>query len=272
MKRKIDIEKLVQWALIEELPKGRPVSDSVTAYVVARRQSSRRMMESSGAQIDALGIAPGVACRDAEIIRDELAAIAQDCSFESLDDVRKLFRGDIQGLGDIFAAQVRIVRVNPQALVLNHAVRKTRPDWDFTPRPYQEKKTYRDAVGSLREKRVVLGDDGTGNLVELTPNRGSKAMRQGAYDIRMQPRSPVEWNNPRPWVIGECRAEYVAWRDALMSLKARLGEGLERFEITGPTAAEFPWIVDDEPKTRILPVIAASMPMAVQPVSNKRVA
>lgn len=254
MKKPIDIEKLLQWALRDELPKGRPVSADV-GYVIGRRHSRRPFSVAQAGvlpQVDSFGFVPGSPHEDAEVVASAIERIDAVARFDSRLQVTPLF-GDLASIaGDAYAALMRAT-FNPQALIVSHGIMGTRPRWQSAaPRPYQMKYEFRDKAGSLRTRGVVYGTDDSGDVVMLAPNRGRAAMTRGLYDLAMAPRSPLLWDNPSVLQIGHARAEYVAWHSALVALSAGLTGRLAEFEPTPPLAAATPWIVDDEPQPRVL--------------------
>ena len=57
-------------------------------------------------------------------------------------------------------------------------------------------------------------------------------------------RAPV-WETP-PAEVALQRASYAAWRFGLTLLAGQLA-GLDRFNVTGPSVSEAPWLGDNEP-------------------------
>lgn len=250
MKKKIDIEKLLQWALREELPKGKPVTASAWDMIESYGQLGARI-QTSGHGHDGLGFVPGAPHEDALIVADAIAAISDEARFEDADNLRKLF-GDLVAIADDAIASLLTAQFNPRALIIGKAIVGTRPPWDFEcPTPYQMKATFRDVIGALRDRPVVYGTDAHGDTVMLMPNRGRAVARDGLYDFSMTPRSPLQWE-PSVLHIGHARAEYFAWHCALVTLANNLAGALKEFEPTLPAVRPMPWITGQVVASRVL--------------------
>ncbi|NUU41560.1 hypothetical protein [Tardiphaga robiniae] len=74
--KKYRLEKLVCWALRDELPKGRPASDD-RGRVIVKRFDRRPMSIATGArpEIDTLGYVPGAPHEGAERVADTVARL-----------------------------------------------------------------------------------------------------------------------------------------------------------------------------------------------------
>jgi hypothetical protein len=272
MKKNIDIEKLVRWALRDELPKGRPVSDDL-GRVIAKRFDRRPLSIATGARpdIDSLGYVPGAPHEDAERVADAVACIRTEARFslsEAMADARKLMRDLLPVTHVATLREIAGVVVNPQALVVSCGIGNRRPGWDFAPRCSQGMVPYRNGRGALRQRPIVEGFDDAGALVELKPNRGKAAMKRGAYDAHREPRSPLNWHAASLLSIGVARAEYFAWQNAIAGLAHALRGALVEFEPVAPAAVPFPWI-DGQPTSRVLsdgfPAGLLTVPLALGP-------
>jgi hypothetical protein len=254
MTKSIDIEKLVQWALLGELPKGRPVSAEI-GYAIGRRHRRRPFaLALAGAlpDIDALGFVPGAPHEDAVVVADAIAALPRDVPIASIDDARNLL-GEFAAIGEVAAQSLLKATFDPQSLVISFAIRGGRPPWRFEMSvPRETRYEFRDAVGSLRTRSYVEGYDDAGDLVLLHPNRGRAAMTRGLYDFARAPRCPLQWCDPSPLAVGHARAEYFAWHFGLCQLARVLERRLKAFEPLPPAARPLPWITGEEPKSRVL--------------------
>lgn len=259
MKKKIDIEKLVRWALCDEMPKGRPVSASPWDYITqfgqlgARIDVSRRVGD-----YDGFGFVPGAPHEDAErvvaAIRDLDATI--NGQLPDVENALGLF-GELAPIAGEAARAVLSKVYSPRNIVLRCGLSGTRPAWEFEhPTPYRIKIEFRDAQGALRERPLVHGLDKAGDLVEMSPNRGRKAMREGAYSLDMRPRSPLRWGDPDLLAIGDARAEYLAWHVSLCHLVEVLSDLVE-WQPTLPAARRLPWVTGQAPASRVLHPIDA---------------
>jgi hypothetical protein len=252
MKKRIDIEKLLHWTIREELPKGRPVSADI-GFAIGRRLRQRAFSITRNLdyrpEVDSLGFVPGEPREDAERVSDSIARLPTSVPIASEHDARHLF-GDIAGIAEVSIPPLMASSFNQQALVISHASMGTRPKWKFAhPSPCQR---FVPTAGAGRPRAIVHGFDADGDLVELKRNEGRARKRDGEYTLAMSPRSPLEWQHPAPLQIGECRAEYVAWHAALVSLTVALAGQLVEFEPVAPSAAAMPWITGETPASRIL--------------------
>ncbi|MBR2117684.1 MAG: hypothetical protein IJ935_03225 [Afipia sp.] len=250
MKKRIDIEKLLQWAMREELPKGKPVTASAWDVVMSYGQLGARI-QTSGHGYDGFGFVPGAPHEDAVIVADAVGKISDEARFEDADNVGKLF-GDLVAIAEDAIASLLKAQFNPRAMIISKAIGGARPPWDFEcPTPRQMKATFRDSIGALRDRPVVYGTDAQGDTVMLMPNRGRAVARDGLYDFRMSPRSPLHWD-PSVLHIGHARAEYFAWHCALVTLANDLAGKLKEFEPTAPAVRAMPWITGQVAASRVL--------------------
>jgi hypothetical protein len=252
MKKRIDIEKLLHWAIRDELPKGRPVSADI-GFAIGRRLRQRAFSIARNLnhrpEVDSLGFVPGEPHEDAERVSDSIARLPTSVPIASEHDARHLF-GDLAGIAEVSIPSLMVSLFNQQALVISHASMGTRPKWKFAyPLPYQ---MFAPTLGAGRPRAIVYGLDADCDLVELKRNEGRARKRDGEYTLAMSPRSPLDWQHPAPLHIGECRAEYVAWHAALVSLTVALAGQLVEFEPVAPSAAPMPWITGETPTSRIL--------------------
>lgn len=251
MKKKIDIEKLLQWAMRDELPKGQAVAASPWDLIIQFASLGVRV-QTSGYQGDGFGFTPGAPHEDALVIADALASLG-GARFNDAAEVAPLF-GDLVGIAGDAIKSIMVASFDQRSIVISNATMGTRPKWKFEhPTAYQMFTQERNARGELRSTPLVHGLDADGVAIAIKKNRGGKQVaKHGVYDVRMSPRSPLDWQCPAPLHIGECRAEYVAWHVALVSLAADLVGKLKEFEPTPPAAAAMPWITGEAPASRIV--------------------
>ena len=250
MKKPIDIEKLVQWAMREELPRGRPV-DASPWELIMRYGALGVRVDTSG-PIGDYGFVPGDPHPDAIVIGAEIDALDQEARFEVRDDVLRMF-GEWAPIAGDAADAILKASFDCRAIVMSKATLGSRPAWEFeAPTPYRMMLPFRDANGALRERPMVHGTNENGDVEYLQPRRGRAAMRDGVYDLAMSPRSPLAWGDPSMISVGHARAEYVAWHSALRTLADTLAGALDEFEPTRPTAAAEPWITGQTPASRVL--------------------
>jgi len=252
MKRKVNVEWLVRWAVREELPKGRPVSTPPAHLLHQARTRDLAAALSPGrrAQVDQFGFVPGAPHEDALRVKDALAALPHHAHFDDRQEVAGLL-GHLAAIASLDA--VLAMRFNPRGLVLSHAAMGTRPSWEFSqPTPRSVQVPFYDARGARRERPLVRGVDAAGNVVDLVPNdnRGRKAMTQGVYDLAMWPRSVLAWGEPSPVEIAEHRAQYLAYFDALEMVRGALS--LAEFDVVAAPLARRPWISGQVAPSRVL--------------------
>jgi hypothetical protein len=256
VKKAIDIEKLLQWAMREELPKGNAVTDDVGGIIARRFRAGTLGIAASlsqrGGERDTMGFVPGAPHEDAVRVGDAVHSLDDYARFKDRADVLALF-GDLAGIAGDAVDAILKASFDQRSIVISKAVQSTRPKWDFeTPTPYRMMVPFRDAAGALRERPLVHGTDDAGDIVYLHPRRGRAAMRDGVYDVAMSPRSPLQWGNPSMISIGHARAEYVAWHTALVALATSLRDRLVEFEPTMPIVRAAPWITGQAVPSRVL--------------------
>lgn len=250
MKKKIDIEKLLQWAMRDELPKGQAVAASPWDLIIQFASLGVRV-QTSGYCGDGFGFTPGAPHEDAIVVADALRVLNTDAHFNDAKEIVPLF-GDLAAIAEGAIASIMCASFDQRSLVISNATMGTRPKWQFEhPTPYQMFTQERNARDELRSMPLVHGIDADGTAIAIKKNRGRKAMRE-AFDLSMSPRSPIDWQCPAPLHVGECRAEYVAWHSALDLLARDLAGKLKEFEPTAPSAAAMPWITGEAPASRIL--------------------
>lgn len=252
MKTAIDIEKLVQWAMRDELPKGQAVAaspwDMITQYAALGVR-----VQTSGFNGDGFGFTPGAPHADALIVADAIGAIGTVATFDHADEVLPLF-GDLAPIAGNAVDGVMSASFDPRSIVISNATMGTRPKWKFDePTAYQMFSEFRDDAGAIRRRPLVHGVDAAGDVVAILPNRGRAVARDGMYSYAMAPRSPLDWQCPSMLHVGDCRAEYVAWHGALVQLVADLDGKLAEFQPTPPAAAALPWITGPTPVSRVVP-------------------
>ncbi|MCR6735517.1 MAG: hypothetical protein NVV83_16210 [Afipia sp.] len=248
MKKLIDIEKLLQWAMQDELPKGQAVAASAW-HVLTQFATLGVRVQTSGFQGDGFGFTPGAPHEDALIVAAAIKSLGTVARFDSVDQVLPLF-GDLAPIAGDAVSAIMCAEFDSRSLVISCATLGKRPAWRFEhPTPYQ---MFAPTLGAGKPRAIVYGVDADGDLVELRRNEGRARKRDGEYTMAMSPRSPINWHDPSMVHIGECRAEYVAWHVALVSLAATLSGKLSAFDPVAPGAARLPWITGETPASRVI--------------------
>ncbi|MCK1367333.1 hypothetical protein [Bradyrhizobium sp. 62] len=242
MKAAIDIEKLVQWAIREELPKGRPISADI-GFAIGRRpilpgSIARSFDRRPTADIWSRGYVPGEPCADAHRVADAIGSLDTEVRLSSCSEALRLL-GEFGSIAGDAVTAIMSSTFNPQAIVVNNAAQGKRPNWRFdAPSPKQ-----RFVLTQGRPRPLVYGVDSAGDLIELKRNEGRARKRDGEYMLTLSPRSPLEWCDPSLLAIAEARAEYVAWYCAINTLALRLAGNLDAFEPLRSAAAPTPWLI-----------------------------
>ncbi|MBS0528676.1 MAG: hypothetical protein JSS22_04715, partial [Proteobacteria bacterium] len=228
-------EKLLQWVIREELPKGRRVDanpwDAVTQYGAL---GTRIDVSSHGG----FSFVPGEPDDDALAVAAAIKQLDRSATILDPDDAIVLF-GDIAPIAGDAVRLVMEATYDLRALVISFAVRGARPDWEFDhPQPFQ-----RFAPSSSgRARALVYGIDRAGDLIEVRRNSGRALKRDGEYPPHVSPRSPIDWLNPSPIEIAESRAEYFLWHGALVTLAADLAGKLTSHDCLPPSVPALPWL------------------------------
>lgn len=244
MKRKVEIEKLLHWAVRDELPKGRAVSAS--PWDVITQFGTLGTVVQTGGYGDGFGFVSGEPHDDALIVAQAVRELAQVAHFADIEEVLPLF-GEIAGIAGEAPRLIVGSVFDPQRLVVSYATLGTRPKWQFEqPVPYQ---MFAPTLKG-RPRPIVYGIDDCGDRVEIRKNEGRARKRDGEYTLKMGPHSPINWHDPSPLHIGECRAEWVTWRRALDMLVEALAGKLATIEVQPSALPLMPWR-DAMPCTRV---------------------
>ena len=252
MKREIEIEKLLQWSVREELPKGCAVASSAWDLISQYAALGTRV-QTSGGSPDGLGFVDGEPHEDALTVAAAVRRLPTEASFQDADHVRKLF-GEFASIADEAIKMLALAIFNPRALVISCAALSKRPAWQFeAPTPYPTITMFRDSNGALRDRELVVGLNALGDLVTLEPRKsGGRAAHIGRYDFECEPRSPISWRDPELIKIGEARADYFAWHRALEMLVADLDGKLVQCVVLPPSARPMPWLTGQTPDPVVL--------------------
>ena len=271
MKKPIDIEKLLQWALRDELPKGSAVTDDIGG-IIARRFRCRTSggiaaslgRSPPGAPVG-MGFVPGSPHEDALTVGDAVHTLADFARFTDRAEVLPLF-GDLAGIAGDAVDAILAASFSPRSLAISMAMQSSRPRWEFShPVPHQQ---FLPSTGG-RPRALVHGTDADGDTAYIEPRRGRAALRDGLYDYAMSPRSPLNWGSPSMITVGHARAEYIAWHGALVYLAVQLAGKLAEYEPQPPAVRQMPWITGQTPARRVLSDGKPAMTLAI-PVQPKR--
>jgi len=230
IKQKIDIEKAVSWVYRDELPK-----QAVGGLTGWERLTFLGTNIDGGTQEYSLPAILGPPHPDALLL---------DHAVRSLPTVgidwarsRKHLMGDLAGWLTDTDLRVSHMSVSASALVMAFAKLGNRPIWDLGPVKVK-------ALRGKNGKPVVQHLDDEGFLVD-----GLTSGRRYGDGARC-----ATYLDPDPAEIASARFEYFVWRQALSAL-VKGSWNYEGHILTGPVAAEAPWIVDDEVRGRVLRAI-----------------
>lgn len=256
-RRELDVEKLLQWAYREELPK-RITSASGSSWDRLSQYGSlgginpkdhnmpQRYAHVGEPHPDALRIEYEVAQLpeliidwpdSTEAILGELAPLVAINQLHKPDPVpgpttRSGWRtkgGQWRSRENRPRDMILVNRLNTAALITMHAAKGTRPDWaDEHPQPM-----YIQADRRPPGTPAVVGDC-----------RGRNLYATGSY-------CPLRWE-PSPLSIAQLRADYWCWYRGLERLTEQLE--LEDYIALPPAAPGMPWWGEREPPRRIFAV------------------
>jgi hypothetical protein len=262
-KKRVDVELLIRWAYLDELPKKK-ISSAEGVWDAVREYGQRGGIDvgQSGAQRyphfglphpDAELIEKAVDClgqfsieQDFAMIVGELGGLISVNDFRPRKAVRVPGKTTEAGYYDkdamppAFAPRdvILLNTINVAALVTTHAVMGTRPDWTSAqPRPFQT-----PALHGRGAK--IVGEC-----------RGKNLYTAGSY-------CPLRWS-PSPIEVVLGRADYHVWRQALIRLSQTLE--LKDHEALPPAASAMPWLKPDEKHRVFSYAIGKQRPLPLKP-------
>jgi hypothetical protein len=232
MKKRIDIEKLVQWAVNDELPKGQSVTATGWDAIVPTSRISRytkggyQMGDRSDVYLD------GEPHYDAILIAQAIRKLDITVGLSDEHVARKLLGPELVTLDPNGVLAAMAVRPKLAALVYNRAVLKMPPPLDLRlPQP-------KPVMRGTNQHPLVLRADPDGDLIEMGRAQW-RAKEQG--NLVGEPRCPIEWLDPTVELIAEQRAEYTLWWHALANLAADL-RNLTEHIAEAPHKDPMPWL------------------------------
>jgi hypothetical protein len=216
----MDIERLLEWAFIDELSKratsaAEGIWDHLEEY----------------AQRGGIDVGHGAAQRYAHFGLPHPDALKIEVAVSSLPDLIIDWKASGEAImGELLpllnARDVLLVRtLRTSALVAMHAIKGRRPDWrDDPPVPHW------------------VGADRGVNRPKVVGNCEAKdRYSTGSY-------CPLKWD-PSPITIAAARAEYACWHRGLVLLSETLD--LEEHQALPPQAPAQPWLGESEPPRRV---------------------
>lgn len=222
VRRRVDIEQLLQWAYRDELPKGGSDWSSASGTSPMFRLADLGTRVDDWSHEPGFPIALGPAHQDATAIDLAVMELADD-AFD-WPTSREFVLGNFAALVDENDPALSKLVIGRCGLVALHARMGTRPHWDRAP-------VFEPIIGRNGKPMVQFLDDDGRTLIE-----GRKGRHYGPLA-----RCPLMWLPP-PREIAYARLEYVAWHGALLELVERLNNGALRDHVALPPAiAAAPW-------------------------------
>jgi hypothetical protein len=231
--KRVPIDKLLEWTLNDELPKGRHVLEDIRRILerVDRPGPSRRTLPPSMLTGHYLRGEPHA---DAVTIARAMQRFSVCAGLSSEKRVRALL-GPLADLEPSSIPAALAIRPDVAALMITCAVLKRPPHVPLThPKPG---KTFH---AGDRRKPLVLREDVDGKLVVCNYHRWTEIKPAAFYGM---PRSPITWSDPTIKVVAEQRAEYTIWWRALTMLQGQLAGRLKEYEAAPLTFSPTPWLM-----------------------------
>lgn len=235
--KRVPVDKLLQWALNDELPKGHHVMEEVRRIIerashAQRPGMRRRYIPANMLQTGSyLGGAPhGDALTIARVVQRFSVCIG----LSSEASVRALL-GPLADLERQAIQAALAVRPDVAALMISCAVLKRPPIVALEhPKPLPA------YIGGDRRRINVLRLDPDGELVAANvAHWNAERWPAGLYG---EPRCPITWGDPKIKTVAEQRAEYTIWWRALTMLASQLAGKLKEHEAAPLDCAAMPWL------------------------------
>lgn len=217
MKRAQDIEKLLTWAFVDELPKRQLSSAEANWDNISRTGGLGGVAIDATPQRYAAISAPHP---DAVIIEHQVKGIAELLGGSGERVTVDYLASRPMLFGDMMAPrEMSLPAFNIVALVKSNAVLRRRPRWN---------------VGRMLPQRTLAAN---GRPVVAGIERNGR-YPPGSY-------CPLTWT-PSWREVAESRAEYLLWHRALAELADALADSLVAHTPQRPAAPQTPWIDNSE--------------------------
>ena len=237
MIKRVPIDRLLQWVLNDELPKGAHTMQNVVrtierAALADKTSGTNYIRPELTVQLDKMTgcYLQGEPHPDALVVAKALYRFGVNVNL-SENQARGLL-GHLAELDPLAINAARGVRPDMAALMINCAVLKRPQILRLEhPRPCQ---TFR---GGDRRRPRVLRLDVDDRLIDANVVHWN----YGNARWRGEPRSPLSWDNPSIAHVAKERAEYTLWWRALMLLWSQLAGRLKEHDATPLSVAATPW-------------------------------
>ncbi|HEX4409952.1 MAG TPA: hypothetical protein VH206_14365 [Xanthobacteraceae bacterium] len=231
--KRVEADKLLQWAVNDELPKGEHVMQDVARTIekhtkpgTGRKLLTIQLDKLTGCYLD------GAPHPDALTIVKVLQRFDRSVGIPNEEAARALLGHFAQLDGRAVSAALG-VRPNIAALLLRCAILKRRPVLNLNhPQPRPE------YVGGDRRRPAVWRRDSTGEEVRAFADHWRPKERAA---FAGKPYCSLVWDNPMITTIAEQRAEHFIWSKAISLLQRHLVGRLIDHEALPLTAAADPW-------------------------------
>src|SRR5581483_1955490 len=256
MKKRMTIEKLLQWAIREELPKGKSAAASLWDAIT-------RYAETGGVRVDTgspsgIGLVPGTPHPDAEIVAGAIRALNSRAAFDAEGCAALLC--DYAFADAEAIAAVAGTPFNPQALIVRCAALGGGMEWDIG-QPQPCRVTY-----PSNSKPIIFGLTADGGLEELRLGRNDRW-----YPLEREPRAHLHWSDPSFGQLLEARAEYAVWHGALLQLVELLAAAdLREHAALPPASPAAPWLTGAPPEAAVLIGAGTALPGRPLPLQPQR--
>jgi hypothetical protein len=238
MKRPVDIEQLLTWAFVEELPKEQ-LSSAEWAW-----KNMRDQVRLGGVSIDRSAPQRYGVIEPPHPDALQVAAVLKRLPrIMYPDGDGKIVRVDWADSGSLLFSDMPHLALPSIALstydlvttMISHAVMRRRPRW---------------YVGRISLRRRIGAN---GRVVVFGRNPQTHRYDDGAC-------CPVDYDPPLP-LVADARAEYLVWCLALGAMVRELGDSLTLYQPTGPEAPLEPWrdALGKSPDSLITPDVIAAI-------------
>ncbi len=240
--KRMEIDKLVRWAIVDELPKGRPVTATAWDRLISYGRLGTRIDTSAYGTGGGMGIVPGTPHPDAEKLATAIGALPESA---------QLLEEDCAGLlGHYAALSMATVRqcashqrYNLRSLMVRNAILDL-PDFDIDP-PRPEPLRY--AVNG----KVIVHSVCDGELAEARAHP-----KHGGYHHLTSPQCLLDWSSRSIQRILIARAEFAIWHVGLGMLVDALVGTLEEHVATATSLPSRPWLAQTSRAPRVFRVKA----------------
>jgi hypothetical protein len=244
--KRVPIDKLLQWAINDELPKGHHVMQDVRRIIERaaefdRPRAKRRYIPP--ARLTG-GYVAGEPHPDALVIAQQLWHFSVCISLPNEAAARAL----LGPLADLDPESIRValgVRIDVAALMITCAALKRPPQL-----PIEHPKPRPVHPHGDRRRILVQRRDANDKLIPASAVHWNGARHPASY--YGEPRCPISWEDPTIPRVARRRAEYAIWWGKMTMLQRQLVGRLRQHEATPLECSLRPWLVPPASAPRVL--------------------